>query len=74
MNDIQKDIELLFELNSADVEALEDAKGTLKVIKEADPGVYDEIINETLVLIDKALGMSCTESIDRIAEKLGVES
>lgn len=74
MNNIQKDIDLLFELNSADIEALEDAKGTLQVIKEADPGVYDEIINETLLLINKALKMSCTEAIERIAEKLGVET
>lgn len=72
MNDIQKDIELLFKLNSADIEALEDARFTLQAIKDADPGTHDEIINESLRLIDKALGISCADAIERIAEQLGV--
>ena len=74
MNDTQKDIDLLFAVNSADIEALEDAKITLESIKEADPGVYDEIIDESLKLIQKALGMSCQDSIERLAEKLGVSA
>jgi len=72
MNDIQKDIELLFKLNSADIEALEDARFTLQAIKDADPGTHDEIINESLRLIDKALSISCADAIERIAEQLGV--
>jgi len=72
MNDIQKDIELLFKLNSADIEALEDARFTLEAIKDADPGTYNEIINESLRLIDKALSISCADAIERIAEQLGV--
>ena len=74
MNDIQKDIDLLIKLNSADIEALEDARFTLQAIKDADSGTYDEIINESLRLIDKALNISCAEAIERIAEQLGVQA
>ena len=74
MNSTQADIDLLFKVNSADIEALEDARMTLRSIKEADPGTYDEIIDETLQLISKALSMSCSESIERIAEQLGVQA
>jgi len=68
----QSDIDLLFKLNSADIEALEDARFTLQAIKDADPGTHDEIINESLRLIDKALSISCADAIERIAEQLGV--
>ena len=74
MNDTQKDIDRLFEVNSADVEALTDAQFTLEAIKEADPGTYDEIIDASLRLIQKALSKTCTESIDRIAQQLGVQA
>ena len=74
MNKFQKDIDLLFKLNSADIEALEDARFTLQSIKDADSGTYDEIINESLCLIDKALNISCAEAIERIAEQLGVQA
>lgn len=66
---IQEDIDLLYKANSADVEALEDAKITLNVIKEVDPGVYDEIINSSLVLIEKALGMSYGDAMERITDR-----
>ncbi len=66
---IQEDIDLLYEANSADVDALEDAKITLNVIKEVDPGVYDEIIDSALALIDKALGMSYSDAMERIADR-----
>lgn len=72
MNDIQKDIELLFKLNSSDIEALEDARFTLEAIKDADPGTYDEIINESLRLINKALDINPMQTIEKIAEQLGV--
>jgi hypothetical protein len=70
-NPIQADIDLLYQANSADVEALEDAKITLEVIKEVDPGVYDEIIDSSLALINKALGMSYGDAMERIAIKAG---
>jgi len=68
----QSDIDLLFKLNSADIEALEDARFTLQAIKDADPGTHDEIINESLRLIYKALSINCADAIERIAEQLGV--
>jgi len=66
---IQEDIDLLYEANSADVEALEDAKITLNVNKEVDPGVYDEIIDSALALIDKALGMSYGDAMKRVTDR-----
>lgn len=74
MNNIQKDIDLLVKVNSADIQALEDARFTLEAIKEADPGTFDQIIDESLKLIHKALDMSCGDAIDRIAEQLGVQA
>jgi hypothetical protein len=68
---IQADIELLHQANSADIEALEDAKITLNVIKKVDPGVYDEIIDASLALIDKAMGMSYGDAMERVAKRAG---
>ena len=63
---IQEDIDLLYEANSADVEALEDAKITLNVIKEMEP-TFAGIIDPSLVLIEKALSKigraSCRERV-----------
>jgi len=73
MNDFQADIELLQKVNSADIEALMDARAVLDIVRETDPGVYDEMIDECLDLIGKALDISCQDSIDRIAEELGVQ-
>lgn len=70
----KEDIEILQRVNSADLDALNDAKFTLEAIKEADPGTYDEIINQSLRLIDEALNISCVDAIERIAEQLGVEA
>lgn len=70
----KEDIEILQRTNSADLDALQDAKFTLEAIKEADPGTYDEIINQSLRLIDDALNISCVDAIERIAEQLGVEA
>lgn len=70
----KEDIEILQRVNSADLDALNDAKFTLEAIKEADPGTYDEIIDQSLRLIDKALNISCVDAIERIAEQLGVEA
>jgi pimeloyl-CoA synthetase len=66
---IQEDIDLLYQVNSADVDALEDAKITLTVIKEAEAGVYDEIIDEALALISKALGMSYGDAMERVTDR-----
>jgi hypothetical protein len=66
-------IDLILTMNSADINALQDAQFTLESIKQADPGTYDEIINQSLQLINKALGLSCHDAIDKIAEQLGVE-
>lgn len=70
----KEDIEILQRVNSADLDALQDAKFTLEAIKEADPGTYDEIIDQSLRLIDEALNISCVDAIERIAEQLGVEA
>ena len=68
---IQADIDLLYTANSADIEALEDAKITLNVIKEVDPGTFDEIIDSSLALINKALGMSYGDAMERVAKRAG---
>ena len=70
----KEDIEILQRVNSADLDALNDAKFTLEAIKEADPGTYDEIIDQSLRLIDEALNINCVDAIERIAEQLGVEA
>ena len=67
---IQEDIDLLYKANSADIEALEDAKMTLNVIKEMEP-TFAEIINSSLSLIDKALGMSYGDAMERVAKRAG---
>lgn len=66
---IQTDIDLLYKANSADIDALEDAKITLNVIKEVEPGTFDDIINSSLALIDKALNMSYGDAMDRVTTK-----
>ena len=68
---IQTDIDLLYRANSADIEALEDAKITLNVIKEVEPGTFDAIIDSSLALIDKALGMSYGDAMERVAMRAG---
>jgi len=73
MSEIQSDIDLLWRVNSADIDALEDARMTLQSIKKADPGTYDEIIDESLSLIAKALSMMPGGAIERIAQKLETE-
>lgn len=65
---IQDDIDLLYKANSADIEALEDAKITLNVIKEMEPS-FAGIINTSLALIDKALGMSYGDAMERVTDR-----
>jgi hypothetical protein len=73
VNPIQADIDLLYEVNSADIEALEDAKETLKILRKVHEGTFGTIIDESLVLIDKALGMNYGDSFERVAIKAGGE-
>ena len=72
-SDCKPDFDLLFEANSADIEALTDAQFTLEAIKHADPGTHDEIIDASLHLIKLALSNSVFGPLERIAEKIGVE-
>jgi hypothetical protein len=65
---IQEDIDLLYQANTADVEALEDAKLTLNVIKEMEP-TFAGIIDSSLALIDKALGMSYGDAMERVTDR-----
>lgn len=66
---IQADIDLLYSAYIADNEALEDAKITLDVIKKVDPGVYDEIIDSSLALINRALKISYSDALERVETK-----
>ena len=72
-SDCKPDFDLLFEANSADIEALTDAQFTLEAIKSADPGTHDEIIDASLRLIKVALSKSVFGPIEKIAERIGVE-
>ena len=65
---IEADIELMWQVNSADIEALEDAKMTLNVIKEMEP-TFAGIIDSSLALIDKALGMSYGDAMERVTDR-----
>lgn len=56
--EVRSDIDKIYSAVMKDTEALEEAKMTLEVIKKTDPGVYDDMIDETLVLIRSALNTS----------------
>jgi hypothetical protein len=60
------DIDFLFDALIADTDALEDAKMTLEVIKKTAPDIYDEIIDNSIFLINKALNNSVMSVIARI--------
>ena len=66
--EVRSNIDKIYSAVIADSEALEDAKMTLEVIKETDPGVYDEMINDTLSLIRKALSSSILGVVDRLVD------
>jgi hypothetical protein len=66
---IEADIELMWQVNSADIEALEDAKFTLTAIREASDGVFEGIIGESLALIDRALSMSYADAMERVMDR-----
>jgi hypothetical protein len=60
-----KDIELIYQANTADIEALEDARYTLTAIQKTD-SAYDEMINESIRLIDKALSINFIPVVERL--------
>ncbi len=66
--EVRSDIDQIYSAVMADTEALEDAKMTLEVIKKTDPGVYDEMIDDTLSLIRKALSNSILSVVDRLVD------
>ena len=59
------DLELIYQANSADIEALEDARYTLSAIQKTD-SAYDEMINESIRLIDKALKINFIPVVERL--------
>jgi chlorite dismutase len=66
---LESDIDLLWQVNSADVEALEDAKETLEIIRKTAPITLNPIIYQSLALIYKALSMSHADAFQRIIDK-----
>ena len=66
---LEADIDALWAVNSADIEALEDARATLEILKKSAPIEFDDMIDETLALIGKALGMSHSDAFERIIDK-----
>lgn len=67
--EVRSDIDKICSAVMADTEALEDAKMTLEVIMKTDPGVYDEMINDTLSLIRKALSSSILSIVDKLEQR-----
>ncbi len=66
--EIMPNIDYIYSAVIADSEALEEAKMTLEIIKKTDPGVYDEMINDTLSMIRKALSSSILSVVDRMVK------
>lgn len=67
--ELEADIDSLWAVNSADIEALEDARATLKILKKAAPIEFDDMIDESLALIGKALSMSHSDAFQRIIDR-----
>jgi hypothetical protein len=67
--ELEADIDSLWAVNSADIEALEDAKATLETIRKTAPITLNPIIAQSLALIYKALGMSHSDAFERIIDK-----
>lgn len=66
--EFRSQVDFIYSAVMTDSDALEDAKMTLEVIKQNDPGVYDEMINDTLALIRKALSNSILAAVDRLID------
>lgn len=75
MKKFEKEIALLYKVNSADINALEDAKTTLMEIKEKFEE-YQEMIDSSLHLIEKALdtGVNYIEAVEKIEEELETQA
>ena len=66
---LEADIDLLWQVNSADIEALEDAKATLETLIKSAPIKYNAMIHQSLSLVYKALGMTHSDAFQRIIDK-----
>lgn len=66
---LEADIDLLWQVNSADIEALEDSKATFEILKYKAPLKYQSMIYQSLALISKALNMSHSDAFQRIIDK-----
>ena len=66
---LEADIDLLWQVNSADIEALEDSKATFEILKNKAPLKYQSMIYQSLALISKALDMSHSDAFQRIIDK-----
>jgi hypothetical protein len=67
--ELEADIDWLWQINSADIAALEDAKETLETIRKSAPITLNPIIAQSLALINKALGMTYHGTFERIIDK-----
>lgn len=65
---LEADIDLLWQVNSADIAALEDAKATFEILKYKAPLKYQSMIYQSLALISKALDMSHSDAFHRIID------
>tara|TARA_R110000822_G_scaffold63808_3_gene156793 strand:- start:54 stop:464 length:411 start_codon:yes stop_codon:yes gene_type:complete len=66
---LEADIDLLWQVNSADIAALEDSKATFEILKNKAPLKYQSMIYQSLALIIKALDMSHSDAFQRIIDK-----
>lgn len=66
---LEADIDLLWQVNSADIAALEDSKATFEILKNKAPLKYQSMIYQSLALISKALDMSHSDAFQRIINK-----
>ena len=66
---LEADIDLLWQVNSADIAALENAKATFEILKYKAPLKYQSMIYQSLALISKALDMSHSDAFQRIIDK-----
>ena len=66
---LEADIDLLWQVNSADIAALEDSKATFEILKNKTPLRYQSMIYQSLALISKELDMSHSDAFQRIINK-----
>lgn len=66
---LESDIDLLWQVNSADIAALEDARATFEILKNKAPIKYQSMIYKSLSLICEALSMGQHDAFQRIIDK-----